>query len=25
VGFKVLEDGQKVRIFRSDGEMIDAS
>ena len=25
VGFNVLEDGQKVRIFRSDGEMIDAS
>jgi len=23
VGFKVLEDGKKVRVFRSDGEMID--
>jgi large subunit ribosomal protein L24 len=23
VGFKFLEDGKKVRVFRSDGEMID--
>lgn len=23
VGFKILEDGRKVRVFRSDGEMID--
>jgi large subunit ribosomal protein L24 len=24
VGFKVLEDGRKVRVFKSNGEMIDA-
>jgi large subunit ribosomal protein L24 len=24
VGFKVLEDGRKVRVFRSSGEAIDA-
>ncbi len=24
IGFKVLEDGRKVRIFRSNGEMVDA-
>ncbi len=24
VGFKVLEDGRKVRVFRSNGEMVDA-
>jgi large subunit ribosomal protein L24 len=24
VGFKVLEDGRKVRIFKSNGEMVDA-
>ncbi len=24
VGFKVLEDGRKVRIFKSDGEVVDA-
>ena len=23
VGFKILQDGRKVRVFRSDGEMID--
>lgn len=23
VGFKILEDGRKVRVFKSDGEMID--
>ena len=24
VGFKVLEDGRKVRVFKSDGEVVDA-
>ena len=24
VGFKVLEDGRKVRVFKSNGEMVDA-
>ncbi len=24
VGFKVLEDGKKVRVFKSDGEVVDA-
>jgi large subunit ribosomal protein L24 len=24
VGFRVLEDGRKVRIFKSNGEMVDA-
>ncbi len=24
IGFKVLEDGRKVRVFRSSGEMVDA-